>query len=197
MTGRVLLTMAAVPALLIGQRHYRDRDWRQHQEETIQRSFSVFGGSGPQKLLVDNISGYIHVTGYNGSEIQVKAQERIGADSQEALGAAKRDVKLDMSQQGNFVRLYVDGPFRSGNGVNYRGDDYYGYRVAFDYDINVPVATEVVLKTINDGDIVVKKTSGDYDINGLNGGIEMDEIAGSGTVRTLNGPLKIVFSRNP
>jgi len=81
--------------------------------------------------------------------------------------------------------------------VNYRGDNYYGYRVAFDYDIQVPSGTELILKTINQGDIVVKKTSGDYEINGLNGGIEMEEISGSGTVRTLNGPLKVSFSKNP
>ena len=197
MKTRLILTMAAVPALLAAQHRYNGRDWRQHDEETIQRSFNVSEGSGPQKLLVDNISGYVHVTGYAGNEIQVKAQRRTGADSTEALQAAKRDVKLDMSQQGNFVRLYVDGPFRSANGTNYRGDEYYGYRVAFDYDIQVPAATEVVLKTINDGDIVVKKTTGDYEINGLNGGIEMDEVGGSGIVKTLNGPVKVSFSRNP
>jgi hypothetical protein len=197
MTARVWLAMAAVPALLVAQRHNHGRDWREHQEETIQKSFDVAGGSGPQKLLVDNVSGYVHVTGYPGSQVQVKVQKRIGADSAEALNAAKRDVKLDMSQQGNFVRLYVDGPFRSRDGVNYRGDDYYGYRVAFDYDIQVPVAAEVVLKTINDGDIVLKGTTGDYEIHGLNGGIDMEAVGGSGTVRTLNGPVKVSFSRNP
>ncbi len=69
--------------------------------------------------------------------------------------------------------------------------------MTFDYDIQVPAGTELVLKTINHGDIVVKKTTGDYEINGLNGGIEMEEISGSGTVRTLNGPVKVSFSRNP
>ena len=197
MKTRLILTMAAVPGLLAAQHRYNGRDWRQHDEETIQRSFNVSEGSGPQKLLVDNISGYVHVTGYAGNEIQVKAQRRTGADSTEALQAAKRDVKLDMSQQGNFVRLYVDGPFRSANGTNYRGDEYYGYRVAFDYDIQVPAATEVVLKTINDGDIVVKKTTGDYEVNGLNGGIEMDEVGGSGIVKTLNGPVKSVVQPQP
>lgn len=195
MTGRLFYAMAAVPVLLAAQGNHHGRDWQQHDQETIQRSFSVTGGSGPQKLLVDNISGYIHVTGYPGNEVRVKVERRTGADSLEALQSAKRDVKLDMSQEGNFVRLYVDGPFRSHDG--YRGDDYYGYRVWFDYDIEVPVATEVVLKTINDGDIVVKKTTGDYELRGLNGGIEMDQVAGSGTVRTLNGPVRVSFSRNP
>ena len=129
---------------------------------------------------MDNISGYVHVTGYSGSQVQVSVEKHIGADSNEAMAEAKRDVKLDMSQQGNFVRLYVDGPFRTNNGMNYRGDDYYGYRVIFDYDIQVPSDTELVLKTINHGDIVVRKTTGDYEINGLNGGIEMEEISGSG-----------------
>ena len=69
--------------------------------------------------------------------------------------------------------------------------------MTFDYEIQVPAATEVVLKTVNNGDIVVKKTSGDYEVNGLNGGIEMDEVGGSGSVKTLNGPVKVAFSRNP
>jgi len=103
-----------------------------------------------------------------------------------------------MSQQGNFVRLYEDGPFRTSNdGVNYRGEDYYGYRVVFDYEIQVPADTELVLKTINQGDIQVRKTTGDYDIHGLNGGIVMDDVAGAGTVHTLNGPVKVTYARNP
>jgi hypothetical protein len=81
--------------------------------------------------------------------------------------------------------------------LNYRGDDYYGYRVYFDFDIQVPFAAELALKTVNDGTIEVKKTSGDYEISGLNGGIEMEEISGSGSVKTLNGPLKVSFARNP
>ena len=192
----MIAALLLVPAMASGQSR-RDRDWRVKDQETIKHTFDVSSGSGPQKLLVDNISGYIHVTGYAGKEIQVSASKRTGADSNEALAEARRDVKLDMSQQGNFARLYADGPFRSGNGVNYRGDDYYGYRVSFDYDIQVPYATELILKTINDGTIEVRKTSGPFDIHGLNGGIEMDEISGSGKVNTLNGPLKVSFAKNP
>src|SRR5205085_7362125 len=89
-------------------------------------------------------------------------------DSNEAAQEAKRDVKLDLSQQGNFVRLYEDGPFRTANdGINYRGDRYYGYRVVFDFDIRVPYDTELDLKTINFGNIEVRKTTGDYTIRGL------------------------------
>ena len=197
MKARLILTIAAVPLLVSAQRYGRDRDWHERQDETIQQSFDVTKGSGPQKLLVDNVNGYIHVTGYAGNQVQVKVERHTRADSREALESAKREVRLDISQEGNFVRLYADGPFRSSNGNNYRGDDYYGYRVYFDYDIQVPAAAEVILKTVNDGDIVLSKTTGDYEIHGLNGGIEMDQVGGSGTVRTLNGPVKVSFSRNP
>ena len=198
MKPAVIPMLVLTAAVAAAQRHDRDlRDWRVRDQESIKRNFDVSAGSGPAKLLVDNISGFVHVTGSSGREIQVSVEKHIGADSNEAMTEAKRDVKLDLSQQGNYVRLYVDGPFRNNGGVNYRGDDYYGYRVVFDYEIQVPTATELVLKTINYGEIIVKNTTGDYEINGLNGGIEMQQISGSGIIRTLNGPLSVSFSKNP
>jgi hypothetical protein len=174
-----------------------DRHWKLDEKESVHKSFDVGSGSGGKKLLVDNIHGFVHVTGYNGSQVQVSVETRLYADSAEAMAEAKRDIKLDMSQQGNFVRLYEDGPFRTSNGMNYRGDNYYGYRVVFDFEVQVPYDTELVLKTVNQGDIQVKKTTGDYDIHGLNGGIQMEEVSGSGTVNTLNGKVKVTFSKNP
>ncbi len=192
---RTLIFLAIAPGLLVAQRN--ERQWSVQDQETIRRSFPVPASGGAQKLLVDNVNGYVHVTGYSGSEVQVTVQRHTGADTDAAMAEARRDVKLDMNQQGNFVRLYVDGPFRNNNGTNYRGDRYYGYRVRFDFDVQVPAGTELVLRTVNDGTIEVKKTTGDFDINGLNGGIDMQEISGSGKVRTLNGPLSVWFSRNP
>ena len=175
-----------------------ERNWKVNEQETIQKTFDVSSASNPKKVLVDNISGFIHVTGYSGSQVQVSVVKQIHADSSEAVQEAKRDIKLDLSQQGYFVRLYEDGPFRTANdGINYRGDSYYGYRVVFDFDIQVPYDTELVLKTINSGDIQVRKTTGDYEIRGLNGGIEMEDVSGSGVVHTLNGKVKVTFSRNP
>ena len=139
------------------------------------------GGSGGRKLLVDNVHGYVHVTGYSGSQVQVTIEKHIYADSSEAMAEAKRDVKMDMSQQGNFVRLYEDGPFRNGNGIELsRRQAITGIAWSSISTCRCRIDTELVLKTVNRGDIQVKKTTGDYEIHGLNGGIEMEEIAGSG-----------------
>jgi len=191
-----MMMAAALP--LAGTLTAADRDehnWKLDEKETIRRTFDT--ASAGRKLLVDNIHGYVHVTGYSGSQVQVTIEKHLYADSAEAMAEAKRDIKMDMSQQGSFVRLYEDGPFRTANGTNYRGDKYYGYRVVFDCDVQVPFDTELVLKTVNRGDIQVKKTTGDYDIHGLNGGIEMEDVQGSGVVNTLNGKVKVTYARNP
>jgi hypothetical protein len=156
--------------------------------QTIQNSFP-----NATKLLVDNINGSIHVTGVPGNELRFKADEQITAESPEALAEARRDVKLDVSTQGTFVRLYVDGPFREHD----RGWQYYAYKVKFDYDIQVPIGAELILKTVNGGEITVKGTAGTFDVRHVNGAVTMEQISGSGAVHSVNGPLKVAFSRNP
>jgi len=188
MKSALILMMVALPLAAAWDDGH---NWKLDEKETIKRTFDA-AGSGPRKLLVDNIHGFIHVTGAAGSQVQVTVEKHVYADSSEAMAEAKRDIKLDMSQQGNFVRLYEDGPFRT----NHRGDSHYGYRVVFDFDVQVPFDIELVLKALNNG-IQVKKTTGDYDIHGLNGGIEMTDVAGSGLVSTLNGKVKVAFSKNP
>src|SRR5437899_8267626 len=90
------MLLAAVP--LLAQRRYTDdRNWRLDETETIRRTFDT-SASG-RKLLVDNVSGFVHVTGYGGSQIQVVAEKHLLAANAEAMQEAKRDIKLDMTQQ--------------------------------------------------------------------------------------------------
>ena len=184
------MTLILLPVLAWGQRG--ESNWKFEDQETIRRSFDVSSAANAKKLLVDNLNGFIHVNGYGGKEVQVTVQKHIRAESNEAMAEAKRDVKLDMSQQGNFVRLYEDGPFRNHG----RGDRYYGYHVDFDFEIQVPSETELMVKGFNH-EIQVRKTAGDFDIHGFNGGIDMEDVSGSGSVQTFNGKVKVAFSKNP
>src|SRR4051794_12101833 len=112
MKRMAMLTIATLAAAALPAFGDDERNWKVNERETIHKTFDVASASNPKKVLVDNISGFIHVTGYNGSQVQVSVVKQIHADSNEAAQEAKRDVKLDLSQQGNFVRLYEDGPFR-------------------------------------------------------------------------------------
>jgi hypothetical protein len=159
--------------------------WKFEDRQTLDRTFPVAAGENVAKLLVDNVHGYIHVTGNGGSQIQVKVEEHILAESKEALADARKDVQFDMTQDGNAVKLRShDG----GSGSR--------YRVVFDCEIQVPVGAALDLHTLNSA-IQVKNSSGDFKVGALNGKVEMEEIGGSGQAHTLNGAVRIVFNRNP
>ncbi|MFN7993862.1 MAG: hypothetical protein U0Q18_09690 [Bryobacteraceae bacterium] len=165
------------------------------QNETTQRAFTL-SGSAPRKVIVDNITGSIQVTGQAGNEIHMVARRHVRADSAERAEEARRDVKIDISQTANTVRLFVDTPSRCRDGgVHMHGSP--GYEVRYDFELQVPRDTAVDLKNINDGEIKVANVAGDYKVENINGGIEMDEVAGSGRVYALNGKVKVLFRSNP
>jgi len=190
----IVMSLMVLPVLAADR--WDDRYWRYEDNQTIHKTFKVAAGDNAAKLLVDNVNGYIHVTGTTGSEIVVTVDKQIRAESRAAMDDAKKEVTLEMTQQGDSVKLYVDGPFRSHHGFNYRGDDYYGYRVIFDFEIQVPAGAQLDLGTLNSA-IEVKDSRGDFQVHTLNGRINMDQIGGSGAAKTLNGPVRIAFTRNP
>ena len=165
------------------------------QNETIQKTYSL-SGSAPKKVIVDNVNGSILVTGYAGNEVRLVAHKRLRADSPETAEQARRDVKLDISQDANTVRFYVDGPFRCRDGGIHVDRDP-GYEVKYDFELQVPHDTAIDLKTVNDGEIKVGDVAGDYKVDDINGGIEMTGLAGSGKIYALNGKVKVTFRENP
>jgi hypothetical protein len=163
--------------------------------ETIQRSFPA------TKILdVDNISGSVHVTGYSGSQIQLTAVRTDEGDTQEDLDRAAREVTLKTEEQDGELMIYPDGPFRDRYPPPFRGrhDEWHRhYQFKFEMTLRVPSSIELNVRNINRGGIVIEGTSGRFDVQEVNGGVEMKNIAGEGLVRSVNGPLNVSFSRNP
>lgn len=190
--GYMMLTRFLIPILLLGSPIYAAEV---EQHETIQKTYALTGGE-PKKIVVDNVNGGIHVTGYAGHEVRLVAQKRLRADSAGDAERARREVTLEITQDSNTVRFYVDGPFRDHhNGVHYHGDE--GYEVKYDFDLQVPRDAFFDLKTINDGEIKIESTSGDYKVDNINGGVDMEDVSGSGKVYALNGRVRVTFRENP
>ena len=156
------------------------------EKETIRQTFPAAA-----HLEVDNVSGTIHVIGYGGNEIVMQAEKTIEAESQDRLDAAKREVRLETTQSGDELRIYVEGPFR------HRDSWHRGYHVNYDFELKVPLATAVRLAAVNHGHIRLEGTSGDFDLSNVNGGIELAEVSGSGDAHTVNGKISAVFAQNP
>jgi len=174
------------------------QSWKVEKKEEIRQTLKFSNPSAPKQVEVDNLNGSITVAGYDGREVQLVAQKIIYARSQEKVQEAQQEVKLDITEKNNTLRFYVDGPFRCEDGsVNYRGDRHYGYDVHFDFELKVPRGTDFFLKTINDGNIKVTDVAGEYEVENINGGIEMSEVSGAGRVYALNEDVIVLFKKNP
>lgn len=168
------------------------------EKEEIRKTLHFKDPSAKKELFVDNVFGSIAVEGYSGQDVQLVAHRTIKASSEEKVKKAKEEVKLDISEEGNTVDIYVDGPFRCREGRrrwSSRSDP--GYEVHYDFDLKVPHKTSLFLCTVTSGDIRVKNVEGEFEIKNVNGKIEMTEVAGSGDAHTVNGEVKVLFRQNP
>jgi hypothetical protein len=175
-----------VPALLLAA--------SVEERQTIRKSFPA-----AKRLEVNNVNGSIHVTGYDGAEVQLTVAETLTAETKEKLEQARREVKLDLSSENGTLRFYVDGPFRCncGDGSVRFGERRTGYSFRHEFEIRAPRGTVVHLRNVNGGPVTVEAIAGDYDVENVNGRIEMLETAGSGRAYSLNGGVKVLFRGNP
>src|SRR5262249_28225281 len=74
--------------------------------EKIQRTLQ-FSGAANHMIELDNLSGAIHVVSTTGRSVEVSATRTIRAESQDRVVEAKRDVKLDISDNAETIRIYV------------------------------------------------------------------------------------------
>lgn len=167
----------------------------------VQNRFRV---SGVPELVVNNMSGPIHVIGDSSGEIRLTATETVRGNNGDDIARARHEVHLDVKQDGNRILACVNGPFRhgsnSGNDACQSGsvrDEDNRYSVRFDFELHVPAVTRVTLSTINEGDIKVERVSGAFDLDNVNGGIELNAVTGAGDARTVNGDVKATFAVNP
>jgi hypothetical protein len=190
-----LMLLAAMLGAVCVARPDSDR-WPIAEQETIEKTLTLSGE--PMRLVVDNLNGYVHVTGVDGSQVHVVAHKTIRAQASADLAQAKSEVRLDMTEQPGSVSIEYNAPWIC------RGDchDCCGgrrerfYEVRYEIEVQAPRSARVAVREVN-GQIQVEHIDGDFDVRGVNGGIRMGAIGGSGDVHTVNGPVSIQFARNP
>lgn len=178
--------------------HSRD-DWDDFAvkaQETIQKSFVLPAGSH-DSLDIDNVWGSIDVVGGSGNQVQVTIAKTIRARSNDALQLARKEVTLDVTQKEGDLKLYVNGPFRCNCDDCRDHHDERDYVVQMDFKVEVPQQIDLDTRTVNAGHVSVKNITGNFEVRNVNGTIDMDSIAGSGSARTVNGPVTVTFRQNP
>ena len=171
--------------------------WPVREQETIQKTLPLSGP--PMRLVVDNFSGYVHVTGASGSDVRITARKTIHAETAADLEQAKREVKLDISGQPGSVSVYYDAPWRCSGDCRgcCGGERRRFYAVTYDIDVEAPRQARTAVSTVDNGDLTLDKIDGDFDVANVNGGIRMTAISGSGEAHTINGPVTVHFAKNP
>jgi len=193
--ARLEVRVAAHPHPRVHVNSFEDSAMTETEQESINKSFPFTSTGERRSLDVDNVWGSIHVTGGTSDQVQLVAKKTIRAESKDKLELAKKEVTLDITQQGNALKFYVNGPFRCQCDGCFR--DHQGYFVKYDFELQVPSDLDLTARTVNDGDVTVENVAGQYSVRNVNGSVAMTNIAGSGNAKTVNGELKVVFRGNP
>ncbi|NDV43229.1 DUF4097 family beta strand repeat-containing protein [Flagellimonas sediminis] len=135
------------------------------------------------KLELNQISGSISVTGYEGKEVIVKvAVAEDGKSPNKEKNGMKRvggsGLNISAEEKNNVVRINNEM-----------------WSKETDFDIKVPYNFSLKLSTVNNGDISVLGVSGDLEISNVNGGISLLNVEGAVSANTTNGPVKVDFKR--
>jgi len=196
----VLITTIGIAFLglaLTGKSQSEDK-YKFEEKDEIRQALKFQDPAKSKALQVDNVFGSIDVQAYDGSEVELFAHKTIRAKTQDKIQKAKTDVKLDITADGGNIDIYVDGPFRCQTedckGINWRDR---GYEAHYDFVLKIPRKTALTLKTVTGGDVTVKGVEADFNVSNVNGKITMENVSGSGEAHTVNGEVKVGFSRNP
>ncbi|HEX4133404.1 MAG TPA: hypothetical protein VHY84_02185 [Bryobacteraceae bacterium] len=187
------ITACALIGTVVDAAH---RNWTSEAREPFHYTFST-----DKTLDVDNVDGTIQVIGDGGNTIRVEGERVDRGEDQQALDRAKREVKLDVNEKDGIAQLYVNGPFRNeGRSTEDHGfHDHYEdhrYEVTYNFTVHVPRETALRLSTVN-GDVKTEQTNGKFDVHGVNGSVTMSDVAGYGSLRTVNGRTSISFRESP
>ena len=172
--------------------------YRYEEKETIEKILKFQAGTSGD-LQVDNIFGSITVIGTNRSDVRMTAEKTIKARTKDRIQKAGDEVRLDITEENRLIDIFVDGPFREKNrerGNNVRRWDP-GYRVHYEFTLEVPKKINLSIKTVTDGDVSVENIQGNFEVRNVNGKILIDGIAGSGSAHTVNGGVRVNFDSNP
>jgi hypothetical protein len=172
-------------------------DWPVRDQETIQKTLPL--NAEPMRLVVDNVSGFVHVNGVSGSDVRITAHKIIRAETDADLALARSEVKLNITGQPGTVSASYDAPWHCDDhdqSKNCHGSGKRFYSVTYDIDVEVPLAARLVVSTVN-GEIRIDKSAGSFEVSDVNGAIRMSGIAGSGSVHTVNGQVSVHFEKNP
>jgi hypothetical protein len=140
--------------------------------------------SKPAAIHVSLVRGGITVRGTNRRDVLVTAHpdadrssRRVDPDAS-GLRRLPQTAGYRVTEENNRLSVRADNPNQ-----------------AVRFEIEAPRHVNLVLKTVNGGDILVEEVEGDLDVHNTNGGITLNSVAGSVVAVTTNGSVRATLTQ--
>jgi len=150
--------------------------------------------SKPAAIHVSMVHGSITVRGTNRRDVLVTAHSDADPGDRGPRSGNSPGRRSDPDATG-LRRLPQPAGYRvteENNRVNVSSDNP---NRAVRFEIEAPAHANLVLRTVNGGDILVENVEGDVDAHNTNGGITLNGVAGSVLAVTTNGGVKATLTR--
>jgi len=183
--------------------------------ETISRELTFEKKDKSNTLMLFNINGSVSLEGYAGDKILVEVKKTIRAKTDTRIEEGKQEIQLGVMDRADTIILYVNGACstfgRQDRDRNWRSK-YKGwgydwnksrkscesrYDYSMEFKIKVPSTINLVVSTINGGDLEITNSTGSVVADNVNGGIRLSQISGSTNASCINGEVNLDFSGNP
>ncbi|RDY58698.1 hypothetical protein DX873_13530 [Flagellimonas nanhaiensis] len=154
-------------------------------------------------VVVKNVFGSITVEGYQGEKVLLEVERTISAKNTEDLELGKKELQLKVVEEEKRVILYPDAPYIEFDKEKLRynwcnNNDDISYDHKLNFKLKVPNSVKINTSTINDGEISIKNTKGNYlEVSNINGGISLHNITGTTKLSCINGEVDISYAKNP
>ncbi len=183
----------------------------QQHTETVNKELQFEKRNASNVLYLANISGHMDVEGYDGNVIQVEAKIKLMAKTQSRLDEAKESITIGVLDRMDTIAVYATNPCstytnerseRGGNdgwGYNWNNqkDCHYNYDYKVDFKVRVPRNVNLVVSTVNDGDVIIAGVDGNVKANNVNGSIALSHVSNATYAHTINGDVTLDFKANP
>lgn len=146
--------------------------------DTWTRSYPVSSGA---RFEIVNVNGLVQVEPGEGSTIEIRAERKAKASSDESAKELLGKVEMLEDAKPESVRVEAKPPktFRGG--------------VEVQFYAKVPAGVRVIARTVNGG-IKLMKAPNDIEASTTNGGVEADQVSGTLRVTTTNGGVRLALS---
>jgi DUF4097 and DUF4098 domain-containing protein YvlB len=134
------------------------------------------------KLYLSNVSGEIEIMVWKEAQVKIEAVKTSKADSLEKAKENAAKVTIEVTKEGDLVRVETNYPKRTGG---FWGGE--NIRVSVDYKIWVPDQAAVELKSVS-GDVVVAPLGGMAKVECVSGNVKLLGAAGA-EVKLVSGDL--------